>query len=152
MATSEQSKADTASTDAAKAAGVTSTDSATLTDLPDETPPGVAGYDENAALEHSEGGSTTRQDATDVGVPMLPGSPDEPVGPEDALGPGPTRGDYRDRIGPSGYNPTQTVRVPDAKPGEPHTRVVAQRPNAEIIGDVEGEKGGVTTTADDTPS
>lgn len=115
--------------------------------LPDKTPDAVASPAENASLEHTEGGVTTRQDATDVGVPMLQGSGDEPVGPEDALGPGPKRGDYTGRIGPSNYQPTQTVRVPDAKPGEPHTVVVAQRPNAEEIGEVEGEKGGVTTSA-----
>jgi len=85
------------------------------------------------------------RDATDVGVPMLPGSPDEPVGPEDALGIGPKRGDYRDRIGPNGYNPTQVVPVKDAKPGEPTARVEAQRPRAEDIGDATGLKGGVDT-------
>lgn len=117
-----------------------------LAAVEDDTPDSVASPADNADLEHTEGGTTTRMDATDLGVPMLPGSPDEPVGPEDALGPGPTRGDYRDRIGPSGYHPTQTVRIPDAKPGEPHTRVVDQRQFAEEIGDEPG-KGGVTTEA-----
>lgn len=74
---------------------------------------------------------TIERDAGDVGVPMLPGSPGEPVGPEDALGEGPTRGDYRDRIGPANYHPHQ-----GDKP---------QRPNAEDIGDVPGVKGGVET-------
>lgn len=50
-------------------------------------------------------GVTTRDDANDLGVPMLPGRADEPVGPEDALGVGPKRGDYTDRIGPSSYHP-----------------------------------------------
>lgn len=115
----------------------------------DETPVAVASAKQNAALEHSEGGVTTRDDATDAGVPMLPGSPDEPQGPEDALGPGPKRGDYTNRVGPAGYEPTQTVRVPDAKPGEAHTRLEAQRPNASVQGEVEGKKGGVETSADD---
>jgi hypothetical protein len=75
---------------------------------------------------------TIERDAGDVGVPMLPGSPDEPVGPEDALGEGPTRGDYRDRIGPSSYHP--------------HQGTTPQRPNAEDIGDAPG-KGGVDTVS-----
>lgn len=147
MAKQDQSQKDQdqTSTDPAMAAGVTNADSATLSDVQDDTPESVASYADNAALEHSEGGVTTRMDATDVGVPMLAGSADEPQGPEDALGPGPKRGDYTNRIGPSGYNPTQTERIPDAKPGEPHTRVVSQRPNAEDIGDESGKKGGVET-------
>lgn len=88
---------------------------------------------------------TTRSDALDLGVPMLPGDPNEPIGPEDALGEGPTRGDYRDRIGPPNYHPHTTVRVEDAKEGEPQVRVVAQRQFAEEIGDVKGVKGGVQT-------
>jgi len=91
-------------------------------------------------------GVVDRDDATDVGVPMLPGSPTEPVGPEDALGVGPKRGDYRDRVGPAGYNPTHVVPVKDAKPGEPTARVEAQRPRAEDIGDASGLKGGVETS------
>jgi hypothetical protein len=31
-------------------------------------------------------GVTTRDDANDLGVPMLAGSSDEPTGPEDSLG------------------------------------------------------------------
>ena len=109
---------------------------------------GIASEKQNEKLEHSQGGTTTRDDATDLGVPMLPGSPDEPQGPEDALVVGPTRGDYRDRIGPSGYNPTEMVPVRDAKPGEPTVRAEAQRPRAEEIGDVPGKKGGVETGPD----
>jgi hypothetical protein len=82
-----------------------------------------------AAPEVPEGVSkTTRHDATDLGVPMLPGSPDEPVGPEDALGEGPKRGDYRKRI-----------------VGSSHEGGVPQNPRAEDIGDAEGLKGGVET-------
>lgn len=103
----------------------------------------VASQEQNDNLEHSADGVTTRADALDVGVPMLPGSPDEPIGPEDALGESPTRGDYRGRIGPANYQPHETVPVPDAKPGEPQVRVVAQRQNAENIGDLTGRKGGV---------
>jgi len=86
-----------------------------------------------------------RQDAVDLGVPMLPGDGSEPQGPEDALGTGPKRGDYSGRVGPSDYQPHQVVPVPDAKPGEPKAEVVAQRDRAEERGDEKGEKGGVTT-------
>lgn len=106
---------------------------------------GIATEAENAKLKHSVDGISTRDDATDVGVPMLPGSPDEPQGPEDALGIGPKRGDYTGRVGPSDYHPTQSRAVANAKPGEPTVRVEAQRPRAEDIGDAEGQKGGVDT-------
>ena len=97
-------------------------------------------------LEHSQGGLTTRDDATDLGVPMLPGDPSEPQGPEDALGPGLKRGDYKNRIGGSDYQPHQIVPVENAKPGEATVKVVAQRERASQRGDEKGEKGGVTTT------
>lgn len=100
----------------------------------------VATPEENAELEHSQGGSTTRDDANDLGVPMLPGSPDEPQGPEDALGPGPKRGDYSQRVGPESYHPHESRMVD----GVPTTE--AQRPRTEDIGDEEGVKGGVGTT------
>ncbi len=135
-------------TDAARESG----DLATLSDVEDATPENVASPADNAALEHSVEGTTTRDDALDLGVPMLPGSPDEPVGPEDALGDGPKRGDYTGRMGFADYEPTTTERIPDAKPGEPQFRAVAQRPNVENIGEVEGKKGGVETTADDAPA
>lgn len=106
-------------------------------------------HDLGDATEHSRGGISTRHDATDMGVPMRPGQPNEPVGPEDALGPGPKRGDYRGRIGPSDYQPHQVVAVEDPKPGEVPVRVLAQRRYAEAIGDVPGRKGGVQTTEED---
>lgn len=114
--------------------------------------PGVASEKANAKLVHTddlrdqstvgtpaaagneveEGRSvTTRDDANDLGVPMLPGSPDEPVGPEDALGTGPKRGDYSNRIGGDGYHP--------------HEGSEPQRPRVADIGDDEGRKGGVET-------
>jgi len=102
---------------------------------------------DNAKLEHSEGGVTTRDDALDAGVPMLPGSPDEPQGPEDALGEGPKRGDYRGRVGPQGYQPHGSVPIPASErvAGGPKAKLVAQRPLTEDIGDAEGRKGGVDT-------
>ena len=86
-----------------------------------------------------EGSITTRDDRTDLGVPMRPGSPDEPVGPEDALGPGPKRGDYSERIGPQGYHPHETRLVDGVVTAE------AQRPRTADVGDEEGRKGGVET-------
>lgn len=84
----------------------------------------------SAELAHSAGGTTTRDDANDLGVPMLPGSPAEPVGPEDALGEGPKRGDYSDRVSGLHYEGStpQTPRVAD-------------------VGDAEGLKGGVDTAS-----
>lgn len=100
---------------------------------------------QNSKLEHSQGGVTTRDDALDAGVPMLPGDPSEPQGPEDALGPGPKRGDYSGRVGPADYQPHRSMPVADAKPGEATAELVAQRPLASERGDEKGRKGGVET-------
>jgi hypothetical protein len=96
-----------------------------------------------------------RNDPLDLGVPMLAGSEDkkERQGPEDALGAGPKRGDYRDRIGNSAYHPHTSERIPDDELERddegnvtgPRVRVVEQRPRAEEIGDEPGKKGGVET-------
>jgi|SRR5680860_109864 len=94
-------------------------------------PEGSASKAQNDKLKHSQGGTTTRDDALDLGVPMLQGDSSEPQGPEDALGDGPKRGDYRDRIGGSGY--------------QPHRGATPQRPNADDIGAAKGLKGGVMT-------
>lgn len=110
----------------------------------------------NKDLEHTEGGMNTRQDPLDQGVPMLQGSSDEPQGPEDALGEGPKRGDYRGRV--TG-DPHESVRTDDGSDAagelvenddggierKPHTKLVPQRPRVNDIGDAEGEKGGVDT-------
>lgn len=99
---------------------------------------------DNAKLKHTEGGVSTRDDALDAGVPMLPGSPNEPQGPEDALGIGPKRGDYRGRVGPDSYQPHQSVPVPASErvDGGPTAHLEAQRPRTEDIGDEKGVKGG----------
>jgi hypothetical protein len=105
----------------------------------------VASESQNKKLEHTEGGSTTRDDALDMGVPMIQGGPDEPVGPEDALGVGPKRGDYSGRIGPDNYQPHEVLpasREDQADPEKPNVRVEAQRPRVEDQGDAPG-KGGV---------
>ena len=105
----------------------------------------IATEKENNNLEHTSGGVTTRDDATDMGVPMLPGSPDERIGPEDALGAGPKRGDYTNRIGSANYQPHEVVPVKGAKAGEAQVEVIPQRPRTESIGDAENLKGGVDT-------
>lgn len=119
----------------------------------------VAAQAENAKLEHSTdpGGRTTRDDRTDAGVPMLPGSPNEPVGPEDALGVGDKRGDYRDRVPghPHESRPIAGGGEPVTRTDEdgnevivdyaPRSELVAQKPRTGDIGDVVGVKGGVKT-------
>lgn len=68
----------------------------------------VATPEENTELEHTAGGATTR-DGMDAGVPMLPGDPREPIGPEDAMGPGPKRGDYSDRLNSGPHLRTEVI-------------------------------------------
>lgn len=92
---------------------------------------GVATTKENEKLKHSRGGATTRDDRLDLGVPMLQGDASEPVGPEDALGEGPKRGDYSERLGYEGYHP--------------HTGNTPQKPRASDRGEVKGRKGGVNS-------
>lgn len=128
---------------------------------------GVASTADNAQLEHTRGGATTR-DAMDAGVPMIPGSPSEPVGPEDALGPGPKRGDYSDRVSSGPSMATRTIPEDERRdkalanlksagvkdPSEadigaalgdvPAYELVPQAPNATLVGDTPG-KGGVST-------
>jgi hypothetical protein len=62
----------------------------------------VASPKENAKLEHTDkdAPATTRDDTLDAGVPMAPAEDPaaERVGPEDAMGPEATRGDYSGRI------------------------------------------------------
>lgn len=98
--------------------------------------------------------SGTTRDATDQGVPMVPGHPDEPVGPEDALGAGPKRGDYSDRQDGSQHfesvpNPNAGAPIRDDDGNvvdfEPAYGLRPQNPRVADVGDVPGEKGGVTT-------
>lgn len=94
-------------------------------------------------IDTNADGTVVKDDLLDAGVPMLPGDPSEPVGPEDAIGVGPKRGDYTDRIDSGPHLVSE--RIPNAKPGEPHTRLVPAAERAEDIGDVKGKKGGVDT-------
>lgn len=108
--------------------------------------PGVAAEQENRKLKHSQGGMTTRDDALDSGVPMLPGDPSEPAGPEDALGAGPKRGDYSGVMGDRQFY--RSVRNPDHDPSDPTSPAVVlehQNPHVAERGDVKGKKGGVDT-------
>ncbi len=94
-------------------------------------------------LRHTAGGVTTRDDALDSGAPMLAGAPSEPVGPEDALGSGAKRGDYRELIGDRRYQ--QSVPNPDydrSDPSSPASVLIDQNPLVEQRGDDEGVKGG----------
>ena len=124
---------------------------------PESSPGATSTLEANAALEHSVTGRTTRSDRTDAGVPMLPGEAREPVGPEDALGVGPKRGDYRDRVpgNPHESRPIAGGGEPvyrDDDDGNavvvdyaPRSELVAQAPRTQDIGDAAGVKGGVQT-------
>lgn len=91
-------------------------------------------------------GQTT--DAPDaMGAPSLAGHASEPVGPEDALGPGPKRGDYRGRIGDTPSHEVVAVRDPET--GETSVRMNEQWPRAADIGEAAGKKGGVTTVEEE---
>jgi len=102
-----------------------------------------ASKQENDKLSHPEGGVTTRDDALDSGAPMLQGDASEPVGPEDALGSGPKRGDYSKLIGNLQHaaavvNPNHDPSDPDS----PRVVLVHQNPLVEQRGDEKGKKGG----------
>lgn len=78
------------------------------------------------------------------GFTMLPGDPGEPVGPEDALGEGPKRGDYSTTMRlESPHEAVLTGETTDA--GVPIRELVPQAPRVEEVGDVKGKKGGVET-------
>lgn len=101
-------------------------------------------------LEHSEGGTTTRDDALDSGVPMLPGDPSEPAGPEDALGSGKKRGDYSGVVGDREFY--ASVPNPNHDPSDPNSPasvLVHQNPLVGDRGDEKGVKGGTHPLADE---
>lgn len=124
---------------------------------PDRRPSdvGVGDRDANRDLEHTQGGTTTRADSLDAGVPMLQGDASEPQGPEDALGTGIKRGDYSNRVDAGPHlesvpvpGGSQPIRDPDTGAVidySPNATLVAQAPRVEDIGDEPGKKGGVTT-------
>ena len=100
---------------------------------------------ENENLKHTAGGATTR-DGMDAGVPMTPGKPDEPVGPEDAFGPGLKRGDYRDRVDQGPHMVTEVIPEKERVADGPIYRLVPADKAVAQIGDAPG-KGGVSTVA-----
>ncbi len=88
-------------------------------------------------------GVTTRDDATDLGVPMLAGDVSEPTGPEDALGVGKKRGDYSEVIGNKQHY--HSVPNPDRDLSDetsPAYILEHQNPNVDDVGDEKGVKGG----------
>ena len=92
-----------------------------------------------------------RGDPHDLGVPMLPSEGKERQGPEDALGAGPKRGDYRNRVNDAEHYVPEVIPAEEREKDEdgnitgPRTRMVHQNPRAEEIGDEAGLKGGVET-------
>lgn len=101
-------------------------------------------------LEHTKGGATTRDDALDSGVPMLPGDPSEPSGPEDALGSGKKRGQYAGVIGDREFY--ASVPNPNHDPSDPNSPasiLVHQNPLVEQRGDEKGVKGGTHPLSDE---
>lgn len=104
----------------------------------------------DSKLEHTEGGTTTRDDALDSGAPMLPGDASEPSGPEDALGSGKKRGDYSDLVGDRQFY--ASVPNPDHDPSDPNSPasiLVHQNPLVEDRGDEKGVKGGTHPLSDE---
>jgi hypothetical protein len=110
----------------------------------------MAAKNDDNKLKHSEGGVTTRDDALDSGVPMLAGDASEPVGPEDALGSGPKRGDYSAVIGNGQFY--QSVPNPNHDPSDPNSPayvLVHQNPLVKDRGDEKGVKGGSHPLSDE---
>lgn len=96
-------------------------------------------------------GVTTRDDAKDLGVPMLAGDPSEPTGPEDALGSGKKRGDYSGRQ-PENTDHYAAVENPNYDrndPSSPRSVLVHQNPLVEQRGDEKGVKGGTAPLTDE---
>lgn len=112
-------------------------------------------------MPQTETPQTETRDAPrpETGIAVVPTTGAEPQGPEDALGPGPKRGDYRGRQ-PEGSLHMTSERIPEDElerdedgriiPGQPVTRMRTQNHEPHNIGDVPGKKGGVTTTHHDT--
>lgn len=77
---------------------------------------------------------------------MLPGSSDEPQGPEDAAGFGAKRGDYADDTAQRG---TMVILDPSNGPGESRTITVDQNALSADHGDEPGVKGGTESAPSD---
>jgi hypothetical protein len=97
-----------------------------------------------------EADQTVERDLLDSGVPMIETDwRDEPTGPEDALGEGPTRGDYSERIGPSNYHPHQVVAGEQREDGSFEPVVQRQRDFVEQGETPPGTKGGVNSAQEE---
>jgi hypothetical protein len=97
--------------------------------------------------EHAD--DSTPTDAPDTAAAptgMLPGSSDEPQGPEDAAGFGAKRGDYADDHAQRG---TMVIPDPTNGPGERRTITVDQNALSADHGDEPGVKGGMSSPPDD---
>ncbi len=93
-------------------------------------------HDDPIGLPHTRGGSTTR-DASDLGVPMRPAPKgwEHKQGPEDALDPGPKRGDYSGRLGGTRHHTGEAIYhgpVPQYDTA-PEIRAVEQNANVENL-------------------
>lgn len=105
----------------------------------------------------------TTRDVMDAGVPMVQGDPSEAAGPEDAFGPGPKRGDYRDRLDTGPHMVTRAIpederrkraeAIASGRDGLTVAEALGEVPTQELvpadgevdnIGDAPG-KGGVST-------
>lgn len=94
-------------------------------------------------------GNIIKTDPTDVGVPMRPAPAgwERRSGPEDALDPGPKRGDYTDRLSNGPSVQIEAVLPDDAPYGaEPTIRPVDQR--ARAANPVVNDPGGPLDAAD----
>lgn len=84
------------------------------------------------AIEHTQGGVTTRDDVGDMGVPMAePEKADRhqahaAKGPEDALAVGPQRGDYTARHDRTAHYVFEPIPEDEREPGGPAVRRVVQ--------------------------
>jgi hypothetical protein len=89
-------------------------------------------------IELNADGTIIKPDSLDLGVPMRP-APEGWVhsGPEDALDPNPTRGDYRDRLGGTHHTTSKAERK-GRYDLEPRISAVSQNEYANSIVDVAG--------------
>jgi len=98
--------------------------------------------------KHTKTDVIAKTDPTDVGVPMRPAPAGwTHQGPEDALDPGPKRGNYTGRLGETRHTQTEAFLPADAPYATaPTIRAVAQNPHAANL--VLDDPGGPLDAAD----
>ncbi len=102
------------------------------------TPSGRVTMSDTTQTPKLNADGTIVRDATDVGVPMRPAPAGTTrQGPEDALDPNPTRGDYRDRLGPTHHTTTE-ARYSSRYDPQPQIVRVDQNEHAANIVDTGG--------------